>query len=430
MAYGPFFSELDSRAEVKGSRDPLGLQQIWTKLGRCVVGNLTTVSNSLRDFTTLMVGLYFAERVADQQGNGAELGAFLRWEQLAAYSRATHYKGTPFRGVEVVRRRLDGREKLVLSRGHDGAILSDQKTYGLWGLYTVPARLSGLMNEGASTLRSESAAFVEKHYLPRLTARGQSVEQVRKVVSDDGYVLRHEGRDQNLLRAVANILDPKLTKSEVDFYREHLLYGGPTNAIREEQTVLAELLGETLKDREFVLSPKNVARLAQDARSHGTKGADVAARLDQLRVCEAIIAPMSRLFSYLLGSNDRPLAALALELREQWGDGIPTINVEAFGDLREFLPIAEGDKSRWVRIADHARNAAYSELIRELVAMNQSVMQTRGGAPWIKVENDRLLVSYRDEHGHLPERQELEDLWVFPYFLESLRSIGLPLRGA
>jgi len=57
----PVLSELDSRAAVKGSRDPLGIQRIWTRLGRHVVGNLTTVSDSVRDFTTLLLGYYLAE---------------------------------------------------------------------------------------------------------------------------------------------------------------------------------------------------------------------------------------------------------------------------------------------------------------------------------------------------------------------------------
>jgi hypothetical protein len=55
MLTTPFLSDLDSRAAVKGSRDPLGVQQIWTRPGRHVVGNLTTVSNSVRGFTTLLL---------------------------------------------------------------------------------------------------------------------------------------------------------------------------------------------------------------------------------------------------------------------------------------------------------------------------------------------------------------------------------------
>jgi len=82
----PFLTELDSRAAIKGSRDPLGVQQIWTRLGRQVVGNLTTVSNSVRDFTVLLLGYYFVERVADEVGQDADLATFLKWEQLVAPS--------------------------------------------------------------------------------------------------------------------------------------------------------------------------------------------------------------------------------------------------------------------------------------------------------------------------------------------------------
>src|SRR5512140_701933 len=65
MLTTPFLTDLDSRAAIKGSRDPLGVQPIWARLGRHVVGNLTTVSNSVRDFTVLLLGYHFAQCVAD-----------------------------------------------------------------------------------------------------------------------------------------------------------------------------------------------------------------------------------------------------------------------------------------------------------------------------------------------------------------------------
>ena len=58
-----FLTAIDPRAAIKGSRDPLGLQPIWTSLGRKLVGNLTTVTTSTRGFTTLILGLYFADEL-------------------------------------------------------------------------------------------------------------------------------------------------------------------------------------------------------------------------------------------------------------------------------------------------------------------------------------------------------------------------------
>ena len=96
----PFLTDIDSRAAIKGSRDPLGVQPIWTKLGRHIVGNLTTVSTSVRDFTTLLLGYYFAERVAESGGSDGDLAVFLKWEQLAAYARWEIVGDHSFRGTE------------------------------------------------------------------------------------------------------------------------------------------------------------------------------------------------------------------------------------------------------------------------------------------------------------------------------------------
>ena len=87
MLTSPFLTDLDTRAAIKGSRDPLGVQAIWTRMGRRVVGNLTTVSTSVRDFTVTILGYYLAGRVAEETGASDDLNVFLRWEQLAAYAR-------------------------------------------------------------------------------------------------------------------------------------------------------------------------------------------------------------------------------------------------------------------------------------------------------------------------------------------------------
>src|SRR6185436_14865987 len=144
MLTTPFLTDLDSRAQVKGSRDPLGIQQIWTRLGRHVIGNLTTVSNSVRDFTTLLLGYYFAAQLAEELGPGTELATFLKWEQLAAYSRAAANNDFEFRGTERVWKNLSEGRRVVLSANPGHQILGNQKIYGLWGLYTMPARSSAL----------------------------------------------------------------------------------------------------------------------------------------------------------------------------------------------------------------------------------------------------------------------------------------------
>jgi hypothetical protein len=173
MLSRPFLTDLDSRAVVKGSRDPLGIQQIWTRFGRHVVGNLSTVSNSVRDFSILLLGYYFASRVSESTGRGSELATFLKWEQLAAYARAAVNDDWVFRGTERVNKRLSEGHIVTLSAQSEHQILSDQKIYGLWGLFSVPSRASGILDTNVSASLSPSALeLVEKEYLPRLSRAG------------------------------------------------------------------------------------------------------------------------------------------------------------------------------------------------------------------------------------------------------------------
>jgi hypothetical protein len=172
----PFLTELDSRAAVKGSRDPLGIQSIWTRLGRHVVGNLTTVSDSVLDFTVLLLGYYFAEQLTEESGPGTELPVFLRWEQLAAYARAEVNEEHGFRGTERVRKNLPEGHRVTISAERTHQILGNQKIYGLWGLYTMPARASGLLDGDPVRLTPPAMEFVQKRYLPILEDGGDGDE--------------------------------------------------------------------------------------------------------------------------------------------------------------------------------------------------------------------------------------------------------------
>ena len=162
----PFLTDLDPQAAIKGSRDPLGIQPIWTRMGRHVVGNLTTVSTSVRDFTTTILGYYFAERVSNEDHGGTDLAVFLCCEQLAAYARGGINKDSVFRGTERAKKNFNENARLRLGTASAALILSDQKTYGLWGLYSVPSRSSGLLTGDPARVTPSVRKFIEDEYLP------------------------------------------------------------------------------------------------------------------------------------------------------------------------------------------------------------------------------------------------------------------------
>ena len=433
MLRGPFLSDIDSRAAVKGSRDPLGQVSIWTRFGRHVVGNLSTVSTSVRDFTVLLIGLWLIERALEDDGAQHEVDIFLRWEQLAGYARALHAGGS-FRGVEKVRANLQagGRQWLSADRGYQ--ILGNQKIYGIWGLYTVPATSSALASGSPLVLRPAARAFVESNYVSAFAKAGfRDANAIRRLVAAPKSALLPDSKDEKLVAAVGRILRPdRLSSAERAFYDTYLVRGGPDDDTGGLQQQLAELLEPTLSVPAYELTPRSVARLAAQAGQRSTADA-LGWRLERIRACEAVMAPAYRLFLFLLARDGKPLTAVADEVRATWGEGLPSIDTTDFRALLPELRQSVGDEAacaRWVEIADTLAAGDYATAIRALVTHNAFTMKQRGaGAPWVDVERDRLRVRFRDDLAALPGRKELPSLWRFPYFLDSLRAVTRQVRG-
>jgi hypothetical protein len=431
----PFLTDIDSRAAIKGSRDPLGVQPIWTKLGRHVVGNLTTVSTSVRDFTTLLLGYYFAERVAESGGGDSDLAVFLKWEQLAAYARWEIIGDRSFRGTERTGKKLQESRKVSLGVDSASQILSNQKIYGLWGLYTVPARSSGLVGGNPTRLTDDGRRLVESVYISVLTKEGfRNADYIAKRLAETriGLDLNRQ-RDGELLRAVAKVLQRRLLRAERDVFRDHLLLGGLQDRTGGAQVVLASAFETTLDDREWRLSPARVSHLAKVSRGLGDRGAYVADKLKRIRTCELLMAPSVVLYGFLLGSDGQTLAEVASSVRKQWGRAVSTVDLAATADLEAELKDAVGDAdagARWMHVARAIAGGEYEEALRLLLDQNRFVMKMRNGAaPWIELRDGKLQVRFRDDNApSLPERDALLDFWIHPYFLNSLRTIAFALR--
>ncbi|MEZ4654620.1 MAG: hypothetical protein R3E12_13815 [Candidatus Eisenbacteria bacterium] len=423
----PFLTDIDSRAAVKGYRDPLGIQQIWTRLGRYVVGNLTTVTTSVRDFTTHIVGFYFAEQLAEDLGPGSELATFLKWEQLCGYSRAHYNDDWVFRGTERVRRNLREGGRVTISDDLAHQILSNQKTYGLWGLYTMPGRASGLVDATGPRLTPAAREFVERVCLPRLSndkrATAQQVLSILRTRSSSVDIDSQRGPGPG----IAHLLDRNLLAGERRFYREHLLYGGPEDSTQGRQRQLAELLAEE-RHWNAVWSPALVSDLIKAAQQNGEDWAKLVFYLARIKTAEAVLAPVAFLFSHLMGLEDKTIEFVGKRLREQWGPSLRTVDAEAFLELSVDLEQAgTGFGPVWSDLAQHLATGAYEEFVTRTLDQNAQVMLARGGTPWIELRDGRLHIRYREEQGPLPSREELSMIWRFPYFLDSVRAIGAEL---
>lgn len=430
----PFLTDIDPQAAVKGSRDPLGVQTIWSRLGRHVVGNVTTVSTSMRDFTTTTLGYYFVERISEAGGKDGDLAGFLRWEQLAAHARFRVNNDDRLRGIERVRKSKNDGDRIRICADSTGQILSNQRTYGLWGLYTGPARASGLVDGDPTRLASTGRRLVDGVYLPAFTAAGfRNADAVVSRLARSKIDLDSAGADRAFLKAVGTVLDPKLRKPELDVFREHLLHGRAPDRTGGRQSALATALDDTLDDKNWSLSAARVGHLAKACRQLGPPGEAAAARLERIRLAESVLAPSTALFGLLLGSDGQAVADIQKIVSRQWGSGVGTIDPPAVAELEVELRDSTGDPDtgkRWVKVANALASGEYALALELLMEQNAFVMKARASAgPWVDLSGGRLRVRYRDENlGDLPERKELPALWRHSYFIDALRTIALELR--
>ena len=136
-----YFTDQDPDYTVKGSRDPLGFQVIWQASARKLIPYLSTVSNSVIDFQIMCLGYYFYEKPPDAQF----INFFIRFEQLMAYAR--YQAGDKrFNGIDKIRKFFySGEEVVRISNKNE--ILSNQRSYGIWGKYNRPFRDIGFLQK-------------------------------------------------------------------------------------------------------------------------------------------------------------------------------------------------------------------------------------------------------------------------------------------
>ncbi len=433
---GPFLTDLDTRAAIKGSLDPLGIQPIWTRFARHVVGNLTTVSNSARDFTVLLLGYHFAERVSEESKKDYtedDLAVFLKWEQLAAYARGIVNEDWAFRGTERARKNALNNRRVRLSKDPRDQILGNQKMYGLWGLYTVPSRSSGLVEGNPPRLTPPGREIVEKNYLPLFTSAGfRNADRVVKLLSRPEVTL---DKEDDILKAVGSILKKRVRPGEREALRSHLLLGGPTDRTHGNQAVLASAIEQTLDDDDWALSPSRVRHLAKLCRDKGDAGLPVADRLERIRTCEMLLAPAAALFDFLLGNDGQSIDEVSDRVRDQWGTSLgKTMDVDRIRDLQGELATVPGDAegySRWLRTGIAMAQGDYAGALTLLLEQNNAVMKARSGAaPWAELKDGKIQVRFKDEQpGTLPKAVDLPEYWRNPYFIDAMRSIAFALRA-
>lgn len=423
------------RLNIRGSRDPLGFVPLWGTFGRVIVENLTTASNSVRGFTTLLLGMHFAQRVADGEEDPASerLSAFLKFEQLAGFARVLRNRDESMRGITQIKRRIQegGSRGVRIGASQELQILANQKTYGLWGLFIMPAIESGLLTSRDLELTRAARELVEGDYLTAIrehVPRGDAI--IEGLLSGASATVQPDQKHAKLFDALGEILAPTLRSSERRFYHYHLVRGGPKAELKGWQPRFVEVMEQVLP------KPGGFDRASLEviiASLRGKGDAPLREHLVRISDLEQLLVTVANLFGFLQQRDSAAVGSVVMELRKTWGKGLRYIAIDAIAEMRPEISGVFDDSATGERIVELAaalREGEFEHALDLVLAHNGFVMNVRNGSqPWIRRAGKKLEVNYRDETAReLLPPSSLASAWQNTFYIDPLKLVSDQVR--
>lgn len=409
-----FISLLDDRVRPKGSRDPLGFEVVWTEFGRRVVGNLTTITSHWRNFAVGLLGLHWCHlmcRDVHPDNRLEEIRAhFIRFEQLAGYLRYLAEKEglgeyPEIMGINRVRKRIgEAPAHLPIGAGFDSQILSDQASYGIWGLYTSALRESGLLLQDQYRTPSKNGEELAKQMAGEL-----DMAWFRDYMSGKKNRVRLAD-----LESRAQSFHGALSRKSVRDQLIHALLRGP-----EGHGCCQRALYDVVRDwKKSEIAIKNNNYGEWIGRVLATRGIapELQRSLKDIQEIERLLVTANCMFGYCRRKDGVPLKDVAKEI----------------GRAYDFSWISEGPDLTKVHYAeelseyrDALRRKDVTSALLTLLTLNKKVMKARDGAAWVEEKPDgRLRVRVKKELVELPEPDNLKKRWDYNYFLNSYARIA------
>lgn len=395
----PIITLLDDRARPKGSRDPLGFELVWSYFGRKVVGNLTTITSSLENFTVALLGFHWANQLAakvpQDEKQKTVRSNFLRFEQVTGYMRY-YGKSKSIMGITRVSKRVkdDSQSFLNIGTDADRQILSDQASYGLWGLYSAATRDTGLAKgsereltpKGMDIAMQIEAKLNKSKFIEMLTSDKVDKKQIEKLAPS----------------FMAALQDPAIRKTLL----QSLLMGSGNNLLQVElwQATQDLIAKKSLPNKK----PQYIKELL--ALNLST---ELSENLIAIQEIERVLVAINNVFNYCRYNNGVELEDVINKLESLDGSNYDYAYLP--NKLRDpkfphFILIN--------KILQSLKSKDYREVITHILELNKVVMKQRKGAPWLELESGRTFrVVMKNETAKLLTSKDLISRWDYDYFL-------------
>lgn len=413
----PFLSLLDERLRPKGSRDPLGFEQVWTKFGRQVVGNLTTITNSLENFSAALLGFHWANElnqgVNENDRHKWVSATFLQYEQLCAYLRY-QANSRSIMGITRVKSRMDDESKSTFHLGtsSEATILSDQVGYGLWGFYSSASRDSGLIHGNERELTSRGLEIVQ--LIESKLEKGEFIELIKQssVKRSDIETFSQEFMSAINDSEVAAQLILALMQSNQG-----------SNDGSKLQFELWQKTRQLVKEQGIdSLKTENLARYFDKLKKLGLSETLIQ-KLTEITLVEHVLVAINHIFHYCRINDGKSIDEINQNLLAQ--------NFQ-FEHLPANLPVLDfQNKDLIQQVLNALKVHDYKLVIHHVAELNKKVMLDRQGAPWVEVDGKGIIkVRMKQEKFKLFTQQDLLEHWDYDYFLGSFLSISKSYLGS
>jgi hypothetical protein len=355
-----YFTSPDPDYLPKGARDPLGFQVIWQHQGKQLIPYLSTVSSLARDFQILCIARYF-------YGQDKEAGwpkFFLRFEQLMAYARMIKYPKVGFTGVERVRSRVNELNRFPVSNNPNDEILSNQRSYGIWGKYIRP-----FLDIGFDKDADFNSIYGDK--LRRITTNPEVSRLLQKLKIGDRFYVDHE---------IISLLFPlfEIGPAEKIFLLKKIIKLEANDAF---QNRLYDFVDATKIEGEFLLYDF-LNRFSNSLGKEETRLKEILILHEQT---EKILSPVNTMFRYL---QTKPLWT-----KEELEKDDYILNCKYSTGFQ----FPEGDKN--FDLLNHFGNLMRGSnwnIIEFIAKRNAEVTSWRGGAAWLSINKNLLEVRHSD----------------------------------
>ena len=355
-----------------------------------------------------MLGFYLTHRLLPNSTEQKHImECFLRYEQVTAYLRyAAEHRG--IMGITRVTKRMRGDDALTLGLGKQSQILSDQASYGLWGLYSSAMRSTGLVGGDRRVPTKEGVELGE------LIANELGEENVQRLISwmeKDQSVDRAALNDDIAQAYVTAINNPKVRSQLL----EQLGTAGKTTGIQANLWRYSQDVLKTSIDREAGMElPEFVAALVETCSNDEV----LRALLTNIQNVERLLVTANMLFRFLRTQDGKSIDKVTEALQESIETLVQPRLEQPVTDMS--VPYRESlEQFRTALIESDIRSA-----LHVLIKQNEEVMQNRGGASWVELEGNIIRVRVPSESGDLKGQQYLQEHWDYDYFLGSFKNIA------